>query len=166
MMIRLRKDKSIEFSRIELIEAELLKQVPAVADPEGEKKAEERLYPSPTQQGPPEMLKDWEEYVRPELRHLFLSSRKVVEEDLSTMTRRSSKLSQLIVPLAHAEPWLNALNQARLVLATKYDFSEVELSYNPALTTFSRRDLVLLQINFYAAVQERLIEILGFPPKR
>jgi hypothetical protein len=32
----------------------------------------------------------------------------------------------------------------------------------------SRRDLVLLQINFYAAVQERLIEILqdSAPPKR
>jgi hypothetical protein len=166
MMIRLRKDKSIEFSRIELIEAELLKQVPAVADPEGEKKAEERLYPRPTEQEFPGMLKDWEEFVRPELRHLFFSARKVVEEDLLSMTRRPSKLCHLVVPFNHSESWLNALNQARLVLATKYDFSEVELSYNPTLQTFSRRDLVLLQINFYAAVQERLIEIMGFPPNR
>jgi hypothetical protein len=99
--------------------------------------------------------------VRPELRHLFLSARKVVEEDLAAMTRRPGKISQLLVPMVHAESWLNALNQARLVLATKYDFSEAELSFNQTPKTFSRRDLVLLQINFYAAVQERLIEILG-----
>ena len=43
MMIRRSKDKSIEFTRIESIEAELLKQVPAAGDPEGERKAEERL---------------------------------------------------------------------------------------------------------------------------
>ncbi len=160
-MIRRSKDKSIEFSRIESIEAELLKQIPTAGDSEGEEKAEERLYPSPTSQGTPGMVKDWEEFVRPELRHLFLSARKVVEEDLAAMTRRPGKISHLLVPLVHAESWLNALNQARLVLATKYDFSEAELSFNQTPKTFSRRDLVLLQINFYAAVQERLIEILG-----
>jgi hypothetical protein len=152
MMIRRSKDKSIEFTRIESIEAELLKQVPDAGDPEEA----------------PGMVKDWEEFVRPELRHLFFSARKVVEEDLATMTRRPGRHSHLVVPLVHAEAWLNALNQARLVLATKYDFSEAELSFNQPLQTFSRRDLVLLQINFYAAVQERLIEILGegLPPKR
>jgi hypothetical protein len=168
MMIRRWKDKSIEFSRIESIEAELLKQVPTAGDPEGEEKAEQRLYPSPTNQGTAGMVKDWEEFVRPELRHLFLSSRKVVEEDLAAMTRRPGRISHLVVPLVHAESWLNALNQARLVLATKYDFTEAELSFNQTPKTFSRRDLVLLQINFYAAIQERLIEILqeGTPPKR
>jgi hypothetical protein len=168
MMIRRWKEKSIEFSRIESIEAELLKQVPAAGDPEGEDRAEERLYPAPTSQGSPAMIKDWNEFVRPELRHLFLSARKVVEEDLADMTRRPGKITHLVVPLAHAEAWLNALNQARLVLATKYDFTEAELSFNHSPKTFSRRDLVLLQINFYAAVQERLIEILkeGAPPKR
>ena len=168
MMIRRWREKSIEFSRIESIEAELLKQVPAAGDPEGEEKAEERLYPAPTSQGTPAMAKDWNEFVRPELRHLFLSARKMVEEDLTAMTRRPGKISHLVVPLAHAESWLNALNQARLVLATKYDFTEAELSFNHTPKTFSRRDLVLLQINFYAAVQERIIEILqeGAPPKR
>jgi Domain of unknown function (DUF2017) len=168
MMIRRWKDKSIEFSRIEPIEAELLKQVPTAADPEDEKKAEERLYPAPTSQETSGMVKDWDEFVRPELRHLFLSARKVVEEDLATITRRPGKISHLVVPLAHAEPWLNALNQARLVLATRYDFTEAELSFNHPPQTLSKRDLVLLQINFYAAVQERLIEILqeSTPPKR
>jgi hypothetical protein len=167
MMIRRWKDQSIEFSRIESIEAELLKQVPAAGDPEGEQKAEERLYPAPTSEESLGVAKDWEEFVRPELRHLFLHARKVVEEDLLAMTGRPGKVSHLVVPLVHAESWLNALNQARLVLATKYDFTEAELSFNQTPRAFSRRDLVLLQINFYAAIQERLIEILeeGPPPK-
>jgi hypothetical protein len=47
-----------------------------------------------------------------------------------------------------------------LVLATKYEFTEDELiQYEPPVV-FTRRDLILLQINFYAAIQERLIEAL------
>jgi hypothetical protein len=65
------------------------------------------------------------------------------------------------VPLEHGERWLNALNQARLVLAAKFEFSEAELSAFVAPKTFSQRELVLHQINFYAAIQERIIEILS-----
>ncbi|HEX6564325.1 MAG TPA: hypothetical protein VF020_08575, partial [Chthoniobacterales bacterium] len=59
------------------------------------------------------------------------------------------------------ESWLNTLNQARLILAAKFEFSEAELSTFELPRTFSQRELVLHQINFYAAIQERIIEILN-----
>ncbi len=98
--------------------------------------------------------------MRPELRHLFLSARKTVEADLEKLSDRPGHLGRLIVPRAHGDAWLNTLNQARLILASKFDFSDEELSMHEVPKSFSRRDLVLLQINFYAAIQERIIDAI------
>jgi hypothetical protein len=76
------------------------------------------------------------------------------------MVDRAGFPSRLVILCAHGEAWLNALNQARLILATKFEFSDEELSLHEVPRSFSRRDLVLLQINFYAAIQERIIDTL------
>jgi hypothetical protein len=52
------------------------------------------------------------------------------------------------------------LNQARLILATKFKFTDRELSLHEAPKWFSRRDSVLRQINFYAEIQERIIDAI------
>jgi hypothetical protein len=161
MLIRKWKKKAIEFSRIEQIEAELLRQVPACCDLDQGSKAETRIFPSPMDTTDPDLLRDWDEYVRPELRQLFRSAKETVEADLSSLKMKVGHLGRFSVPLEHGEPWLNALNQARLILASKFEFSEAELSAFDLARTFSQRELVLHQINFYAAVQERIIEILN-----
>ena len=161
MLIRKWKKKAIEFSRIEQIEAELLRQVPACCDLDEGGKAEARIFPSPTSTNDPDFVRDWHEYVRPELQHLFRSAKETVETDLGSLKMKVGHLGRFLVPLEHGEPWLNALNQARLILAAKFEFSEAELSAFGLSRTFSQRDLVLHQINFYAAIQERIIEILN-----
>jgi Domain of unknown function (DUF2017) len=160
MLIRKWKQNAFEFSRIERIEAELLKQVPLCCEFEGNSKVESRIFPVPAARTEEEFLKDWNVFVRPELRSLFLSAKQVVESDLTTLKTKLGVLGRFLVPLDHGEPWLNTLNQARLVLATKFEFTEAELSTFDLPRTFSERELVLHQINFYAAIQERLIEIL------
>jgi hypothetical protein len=161
MLIRKWKKKAIEFSRIEQIEAELLRQIPACCDLDEGSKAESRIFPSPTNTTDPDLVRDWDEFVRPELRHLFRSAKETVEEDLDLLKMKVGRLGRFLVPLDHGEPWLNALNQARLILAAKFEFSEAELSKFDLPGTFSQRELVLHQINFYAAIQERIIEILS-----
>jgi hypothetical protein len=161
MLIRKWKKKSIEFSRIEQIEAELLRQVPACCELDESGNAAARIFPSPIDTPDPEFLRDWDEYVRPELRHLFRSAKETVEMDLGSLKMKVGHLGRFLVPLEHGEPWLNALNQARLILAAKFEFSETELSSFDLSRTFSQRELVLHQINFYAAIQERIIEILN-----
>jgi hypothetical protein len=81
-----------------------------------------------------------------------------VKEDLEKITNFPGRLGRLVVPRGHSDAWLNALNQARLILATKFNFSDRELSLHEAPKWFSRRDLVLQQINFYAEIQERIID--------
>ena len=168
MLIRKWKNKAIELSRIEQIEAELLKQVPACCELDPGSDAESRIFPAPANATEPDLLRDWEEYVRPELRHLFRSAKETVEADLGSLKMKVGRLGRFVVPLEHGESWLNALNQARLILAAKFEFSERELSAFDLPRTFSQRELVLHQINFYAAIQERIIEILntGEDPKR
>ncbi|MBW0000955.1 MAG: DUF2017 family protein [Verrucomicrobia bacterium] len=159
MRINRGKGEKIDFSQVEPIEAELLKQIPAATQGEDDPKVKSRLYPDPGGSAEAGLAADWEELVRPDLEHLFLSSRRVVEEDLALIRERRG-FATLSLPLAHADAWLNVLNQARLVLATRYEFTDTELlQYEPPVI-FSRRDLALLQINFYAAIQERLIEAL------
>ena len=161
MLIRKWKKKAIEFSRIEQIEAELLRQVPACCETDEGSNAEARIFPSPTDTTDPDLSRDWDEYVRPELRHVFRSAKETVEADLSLLKMKVGHLGRFLIPLEHGEPWLNALNQARLILAAKFEFSETELSAFDLPRTFSQRELVLHQINFYAAIQERIIEILS-----
>jgi hypothetical protein len=159
MRISRGKGEKIDFNQVEPIEAELLKQIPAATQGEDDPKVKSRLYPDPGGDAGGSLAADWEELVRPDLEHLFLSSRRVVEDDLAQIKERRG-FATLSIPLAHADAWLNVLNQARLVLATRYEFTDAELlQYEPPVI-FSRRDLALLQINFYAAIQERLIEAL------
>ena len=160
MLIHRSEKDLIEFAEVEPIEAELLRQISGLCDLTGDPKIEERLFSSPAEASEVQFLDDWEEYVKPELRHLFASARKLVEDDLARLQDDNGKGGQLFVPLAHGDAWLSTLNQARLILATRYDFSEAELSSPDLPKSFSRRDLVLLQINFYAAIQERIIDAL------
>ena len=63
----------------------------------------------------------------------------------------------LRIPHGHSEAWLNALNQARLAIAAKYDFTEAELSDHYRSPIGSRRDLGLFQVNFYGFLQEFIL---------
>jgi hypothetical protein len=160
MLIRRLKETSIEITDIEPIEADLLRQVPGVCDTGEDSPSEARLYSSPADPSESQFLNDWAEYVRPDLRHLFLSARNTVKEDLQKLSNFPGRLGRLVIPRAHGDPWLNALNQARLILAAKFKFSDRELSMHEPPKWFSRRDLVLQQINFYAEVQERIIDAI------
>lgn len=160
MLIRRLKESSIELMEIEPIEADLLRQVPGVCDSAGDSRSEARLFSSPADSSEGQFLNDWAEYVQPELRHLFQSARNTVKEDLENLSHCPGRLGRLVVPRAHGDAWLNALNQARLILASKFNFSDQELSMHHAPKWFSRRDLILQQINFYAEIQERIIDAI------
>jgi hypothetical protein len=160
MFIRRSKRDLIELGEIEPIEGELLRQLPSYCDPSGDAKSEERLFSKPADPSEAQIIRDWEEFVRPEIRHLFLSARQVVEKDLEQLNSVSDSLEELSIPLPHGDAWLNTLNQARLVLAARYDFSEEELSSHESPKTFFQRDVALMQISFYAVIQERIIDAL------
>jgi Domain of unknown function (DUF2017) len=139
--------------------ASLMRQIPGLFEQDSSV-AEERLFPSPSHDPQEQALReDWKAHVEPELHTLFLSARQVVEADLRGFQETDGNYS-LEFPAAHAESWLNALNQARLCLAAQHHLQEAELSQMGPIAIVSERDLARLQIHFYAALQQWLVEIL------
>ena len=67
----------------------------------------------------------------------------------------------LEIPRAHSEAWLTTLNALRLALAEEHGFTEKDLSLNDAPDFSSERGLALMQVNFYAFIQECLLLVPG-----
>jgi hypothetical protein len=63
--------------------------------------------------------------------------------------------------MENSEAWLNALNQARLAIAAKYNFTDGELCDHYRSPIGSRRDLGLFQVNFYGFLQEFILQEMG-----
>jgi len=154
-----RQGDALEISELDPFLAELLRQIPESTNPEGAEAAEKRLFSAPAHQDLSDICAEWKVYVEPELRRLFRTATETVAADLQQLNGNEKPFANctLKIPLAHAEAWLNALNQARLVIATKYGFNEGELCDHYRSPIGSRRDLSLFQVNFYGFLQEFIL---------
>ena len=152
-----RKGEALQISDLDPFLAELLRQIPGCTNTEGTPDAEARLFCRPSAEK--EICAEWKTYVEPELRRLFRSATETVAEDLAQLngTEKSLRNGTLTIPFEHADAWLSALNQARLVIATKYKFSDIELNDHDRSPIGSRRDLGLFQVNFYGFLQEFIL---------
>jgi len=152
-----RKGEVLQISDLDPFLAELLRQIPASTNSEGEPGAEARLFSRPSAEK--EICVEWKSYVEPELRRLFRSSTETVAEDLAQLNGNEKSLRNrtLTIPFEHADAWLNALNQARLVIAEKAKFTDEELNDHDRSPIGSRRDLSLFQVNFYGFLQEFIL---------
>jgi hypothetical protein len=163
-----RRNDEIEISELDPFLAELLRQIPASANPEGVPAAEERLFSPPAGQNEKEICAEWKLYVKPELRQLFQTAAEIVAADLKQLSGNEEMFANrtLLIPSKHTDAWLNALNQARLVIAAKCRFTDAELCDHYRSPIGSRRDLSLFQVNFYGFLQEFILrEVDGFEKK-
>ena len=157
MRFRRASTESWELRDIHPLFASLLTELPKAAS--RHKKAQARLYPDPIGgEDHAEFRRDWKEHVRPELERLFASSREIVARDLSALGGNGTKL---VIPSGHLEAWLNALNQARLVIVEESNFSEADLDHREPPDLATRRGMALLKMHFYAHLQELLVEAAG-----
>jgi hypothetical protein len=158
MEIRRRKSQ-IELSELDPFLAELLRQIPTSANPDGAPAAEERIFSPPSNGTDTEFRAEWKVYVEPELRRLFQTATQTVAADLEQLNGDEKSLANrtLRIPGKHADAWLSALNQARLVISAKNNFTETELNDHCHSPIGSRRDLSLFQVNFYGFLQEFIL---------
>jgi Domain of unknown function (DUF2017) len=153
-----RQNEALEIRELDPFLAELLRQIPESAQPKDSPAAQERLFSPPVMPEEKVLCAEWKLYVVPELRRLFQSATETVRQDLQQLhcTNKPFANCTLRIPMAHADAWLNALNQARLAIAATYQFSDHELcDYRSPLG--SRRDLSLFQVNFYGFLQELIL---------
>ncbi|MCX8493850.1 MAG: DUF2017 family protein [Chthoniobacterales bacterium] len=165
MIFERSKNGNFRFSRIHPLLGELLQAVamdPWERYPEGSS----RLLPSPCGSEDLENLEDlrldWQDHVQPGLRHHFDLERAVVSEDLACMTQRKGKIPSwtLEIPTDHSDAWLTTLNALRLALAEEHRFTEEDLSEKTPSDLETERGLALMQVNFYAFIQECLLQAM------
>jgi hypothetical protein len=154
-----RQDDCLEISELDPFLAELLRQIPDSTRTEGAETAQQRLFSLPAQASEREICAEWKVYVEPELRRLFQTATETVATDLQQLNGSTKPFANctLRIPTQNVEAWLNALNQARLVIAAKYNFSDVDLCDHYRSPIGSRRDLGLFQVNFYGFLQEFIL---------
>jgi hypothetical protein len=158
-----RRGDEMEVSDLDPFLAELLRQIPESASANDCPAAEQRLFSSPAKTNDEEICREWKLYVEPELRRLFQSATETVSSDLAQLNgkEKSVRNCTLKIPIEHADAWLNALNQARLAIAARYNFTDTELCDHDRSPIGSRRDLSLFQINFYGFLQEFILRELN-----
>jgi len=159
MEFRRNKD-CLEISELDPFLAELLRQIPESTSTDGVESAQQRVFSSPAPASEREICAEWKLYVEPELRRLFRSATETVATDLQQLNGNAKPFANctLRIPIENAEAWLNALNQARLVIAAKYNFTDGELCDHYRSPIGSRRDLGLFQVNFYGFLQEFILQ--------
>lgn len=143
------------FSEVETPLIDMFLAIPAAADPEGSKAANDRLFPEPVAAKEVGVREEWAEYVRPELREGFENASTTVEADLETLRAGEN---HMLIPRGHVDAWLNTLNQARLVLAAKYDVTEEDMNRTAPYPSENERTLAVSQIHVYGLLQECLIQ--------
>lgn len=157
---------------------DLLSRIAASGRPGDNPAARERLFSAPVAAGEPHFREDWKEYVEPELRNLFRTAQETVENDLAGLPRNQTDWTgdiealeevafaptehRLSIPREHADAWLSALNQARLVIAARRGFNERDMSEDLPMPPFDERQFELFQIHFYDYLQQLLLQGLGY----
>src|ERR1700730_6965638 len=114
-----RHGDALEIFDLDPFLAELLRQIPASANPEGTPAAEQRLFSPPAGLREREICAEWKLYVQPELQRLFRTATETVAADLEQLSGNEKAFANrtLRIPAKNADAWLSALNQARLVIA-------------------------------------------------
>ena len=146
--------KTVALEEIDGLIGELLRRIPASADPSGSDAATGRLFPTLTEGREPGADADWREFVEPGLRELFMDAVSIVREDLKSFPGKAKAgIATLRLPVKHLEAWIHTLNQARLALAARHEFTDRELE-REVPTEGDERAFVLFQIHFYGLLQE------------
>jgi len=160
MYFELSKQGNPFFSKIHPLLAGMLQTV-AVDPWERYPEGSARLLPSPGDDD--ELRTDWEDFVQPELRRHFNAERSVVAEDLSRLKPGKGKNPgwSLEIEKAHADAWLTTLNAHRLALVSEYHLTEEELAEKKEPDFSSEHGFALMQVNFFAFMQECLIQAIG-----
>ena len=145
--------KHLRLTGIDPVLAICLQELPAILELRGKPEAHARLFPAPTA-GDAAANREWTETIEPELRHLFVSAGETVSRDLTQLRTSPRHPDQkfLTFPLAHLPAWMNAVNQARLILAALANLDEIDMNV-PYPTLDPRKAAAVVRIDVLAMLR-------------
>lgn len=153
----------MELGEMDFLCRQLIQQVIESAAGTDDPAVERRLFSSPTEGRERDFEQDWKNYVEPDLRSLFRSTQEIVAGDLKNFDPdESTDSTTLQIPVKNLEAWIHTLNQARLALAARYEFTDKEMEKQLSLGG-DARGLALFQVHFYGFLQECFLQQLEEP---
>jgi hypothetical protein len=152
-------EKRILISGIPAVLAAMLRELPEILELRDSPDARARLYPNPTN-GNDKINREWHQMAGPELRHLFVSAGETVTRDLTALRadKENGEAWQVAFPIEHVPAWMNALNQARLILGEVHKMDEVEMNrtdFDPQ----SARHMAALRIHLLGYLLHLFVEL-------
>ena len=162
MKIERSDEQTVSIGPLDLLCCELLHQIRVSAAPGESKAARARLFPSPSGGQDRGLDRDWRDYIESDLAHLFESHLEVIDRDLEDFPgdQPESEGYTLHVPVKNLEAWIHGLNQARLALTARYNFTEDDMN-GRIPSDGDVRALTLFQVHFYGLLQECFLRVLG-----
>ena len=120
----------------------------------------QRLLPPPSADAA--LNAEWEKFVTPDLRHLFVTAAETVVRDLTALERdpQHPLFFRVAFPAAHLNAWMSAINQTRLILGEQFHVTDQALERRD-LDPESAADIALLRIHLLGWLLERLVEFSG-----
>ncbi len=130
-----------------------LRQVPAILARRDQVTSRERFYPDaiPTDLG---RNAEWHRLMGDDLRHLFEAAAQTYARDLEALDLHREEVR---FPAAHLKAWMNAVNQARLVLSEEHQLEAADMQRDD-FAAGSQRDAALLHVQLLGYVLQVLVE--------
>jgi len=143
--------KHLRIDGISPLLAMCLQELPAILEKRDSSAARHRLFPDPTR-ADAKANDDWQQHVAPELRHLFVSAGETVVRDLTALTGET-----LTFPAEHANAWMSALNQARLILGELHEITDHDMDPDNLDPRIPKQRAVLL-IHLYGYLLQLFVD--------
>ncbi|NQU11961.1 DUF2017 family protein [bacterium] len=153
-------EKHVRLAGLDPVIVHCLHELPQILPQREQPGVRERLYPDPTNTEA-EFNDEWRQLVGPELHHLFASAEETIGRDLAGLERDDA---ELLIPVAHLDAWINALNQARLILATRFDIDapHLQAAYD---TLPPIQQQAVLRIDLFGHLLALFVRVVGGPPE-
>ncbi len=150
-----RVDEGYVFGDLTPASVDTLKAVPMLIE-SADVRVRERLLPETCSD--PEDEAQWRRHSVPELERLFLSRAQLVRRDLAGLRKIAKSQNQvMLVPDAHVNAWLAALNAARLALFVLNDLTAEHLEAEGFATASPKQQEAMLRIHLLAELQSVLL---------
>ncbi|MBL8735962.1 MAG: hypothetical protein JNL12_05985 [Planctomycetes bacterium] len=150
-----RFDEGYVFGDITPASAATLKGVPMLLE-SADVRVRQRLLPETCDD--PEDEQQWRQHAVPELERLFASRAQLVRTDLAALRPMPKSQNQLLlIPFAHTNAWLAALNAARLALFVLNELTAESMEPDAFATVTPKQQEALLRIHLLAEVQSVLL---------
>jgi hypothetical protein len=157
-----RVDEGYVFGELSPASAETLKGVPMLIE-SADARVRSRLLPETYDDA--EAEEQWRRHAVPELERLFLSRAQLVRRDLAAMrTIGKSQDQVLLIPDAHTNAWIAALNAARLALFALNELTAAHMEADGFAAATQKQQEALLRIHLLAEIQSVLLGDVEIEP--